>query len=155
MAEVQLSRADAQGGCLPRICMQCGEPATEDVLKKYSSDRVALMAPPDEPIGCLLVWPFVALLKVISMSAAKTMSVRTPLCQKHARGWWTWWNIDAKSITDDAIVLTGVSERFAEACQQRPPSPAREPVAIKVRCQNCQSLNEETAKFCNQCGKSI
>ena len=26
---------------------------------------------------------------------------------------------------------------------------------VRVRCQNCQQLNEETARFCNQCGKPI
>jgi hypothetical protein len=26
---------------------------------------------------------------------------------------------------------------------------------VKVRCQKCQGLNDETAKFCNQCGASI
>ena len=26
---------------------------------------------------------------------------------------------------------------------------------VKVRCQKCQSLNDETAKFCNQCGAAI
>ena len=33
---------------------------------------------------------------------------------------------------------------------------AREPdQVVKVRCQSCQSLNDETAKFCNQCGKPL
>jgi len=27
--------------------------------------------------------------------------------------------------------------------------------AIKVRCPTCRALNDETAKFCNQCGKEI
>jgi hypothetical protein len=26
---------------------------------------------------------------------------------------------------------------------------------VKVRCQKCQTLNDETAKFCNQCGSAI
>jgi hypothetical protein len=26
---------------------------------------------------------------------------------------------------------------------------------VKVRCQGCHALNDELAKFCNQCGKSI
>jgi RNA polymerase subunit RPABC4/transcription elongation factor Spt4 len=26
---------------------------------------------------------------------------------------------------------------------------------VKIRCRQCQSLNEETAKFCNQCGAAI
>lgn len=26
---------------------------------------------------------------------------------------------------------------------------------IKVRCQNCQALNDETDKFCGQCGKPL
>jgi RNA polymerase subunit RPABC4/transcription elongation factor Spt4 len=31
-----------------------------------------------------------------------------------------------------------------------PPEPQ-----VKVRCRKCQTLNDETAKFCNQCGAAI
>lgn len=30
-----------------------------------------------------------------------------------------------------------------------------EPPQVKVRCQKCRALNDETAKFCNQCGAEI
>ena len=26
---------------------------------------------------------------------------------------------------------------------------------IKVRCRNCKALNDENAKFCDQCGESL
>jgi ribosomal protein L40E len=29
------------------------------------------------------------------------------------------------------------------------------PPQIKVRCRRCQALNDEAAKFCNQCGAAI
>lgn len=32
-------------------------------------------------------------------------------------------------------------------------APARE--VVKVRCRACESLNDETARFCNQCGKPM
>ena len=90
MADVQLSRADAQGGQLPAICMKCGAPATDEIQKKYTTDQVDLHPPPPEPIGCLLLFPILALLKLGSWSTAKTMTIRTPLFAKHAHGWFTW-----------------------------------------------------------------
>jgi len=153
MAEVQLTRTDAEGGCLPRICMQCGALATDEVQKEYTTDEVALHPPPPEPMGCFVLWPILALLKLISWSAAKTMTVRTPLCRKHAHGWFTRSNLKAKAITDNSIVLTGVCDQFAQAWEkQRETDRPRERNVVKVRCRNCQSLNDEVAKFCNQCG---
>ena len=115
MAEVRLSRDDAeQGDRLPPICMQCGAPATAVVAKKYSTDQAPL--PPDPVIGgCLLfpLWAVIAFLKLISWSSAKTITVRTPLCDKHAHGWFTRSTLTANSITDGSIVLAGVSNPFA------------------------------------------
>ena len=29
------------------------------------------------------------------------------------------------------------------------------PAQVKVRCRQCQTLNDETSKFCNQCGAEL
>jgi hypothetical protein len=84
------------------------------------------------------------------------MTVRTPLCQKHARGWFTWSTLEAKSIEEERIVLGGVSAEFAQAWHSRPsPEQPRGGELVKVRCRCCRALNEETAKFCSQCGEAM
>jgi hypothetical protein len=124
VAEVQLYRGNAEGGGLPPNCMQCGAPATTEVLKKYCTDSVHLL-PPIGPevglIGCLLfpLWLVIALLKLVSWSTAQTMSVRTPLCHQHAHGWFTSSTLVAKSIAAERIVLGGVSDEFAQAWHKR------------------------------------
>jgi hypothetical protein len=156
MAEVQLSRADVQGSRLPRICMQCGAPATDEIARKYTTDRVDVPPPPDEPVGCLVVWPILGLLKLFSWSSARTMTVHTPLCHKHAHGWFTWNTLDAKEITDENIILTGVSETFVRAWADRRPAEHPKPgEVIRVRCRGCAALNDESARFCNQCGNAL
>jgi hypothetical protein len=161
VAEVQLCRAEAEGDGLPPICMQCGAPATTKVPKKYSNDSVELL-PPAGPeaglIGCLLfpLWLVIAIIKLISWSTAVTMTVRTPLCHKHSHGWFTWLSLEAKSITEERIVLCGVSEAFANAWNRRTVTePAPAGGLVKVRCRGCQALNDERAKFCDQCGAAI
>jgi hypothetical protein len=141
--------------------MQCGAPATAEIAKSYSTDSVHLL-PPIGPeagfIGCLLfpLWLLMALLKLISWSTARTMSVRTPLCHKHAYGWFTWSTLEAKAIEEGSIVLTGVSQEFADAWgKQRGRGQAGGGGLVRVRCRGCQALNEETARFCNQCGAAI
>ncbi|MCC7087298.1 MAG: hypothetical protein IT427_20030 [Pirellulales bacterium] len=32
---------------------------------------------------------------------------------------------------------------------------AEQPVEVKVRCRQCRALNDEAAKFCNQCGENL
>jgi ribosomal protein L40E len=156
MAEVQLTWAEVQGGNLPAICMQCGAPATDMVSKKYTTDKVDLVPPPPEPVGCLVLFPIIGLLKLVSWSQAKTMTVRTPLCHKHAHGWFVWSSLDATSITDEAIVITGVSDQFAQAWQeQRAANHGQERHVVKVRCRKCEALNTESARFCDQCGASL
>lgn len=156
MAELKLTRTDADSGRLPRLCMQCGAPAADEIHKKYSTDQTDFVPPPDEPVGCLIIWPILGVLKLISWSVAKTMTVRTPLCHKHAHGWFAWSTLEAKAICDDSILLTGVSDQFVQAWEkQRETEVRRAPSVVKVRCRSCQSLNDEAAKFCNQCGAAL
>ncbi len=111
MAEVHISRIDAEkGGRLPAICMKCGAPAITEVTTKYSTDPNPL--PPE-------AWIILKLVRLITWSSAKKMAVQTPLCHKHAHQWITWSEPTAKSITDDSIVLEGVSEQFAEAWRKQ------------------------------------
>jgi hypothetical protein len=161
MAELRLSRAEARGEDFPALCMQCGQPATDYKQKKFSTDQADVPAPPPpEPIGCLILWPFFGLVKLLSWATAKTMIVRTPLCHKHAHGWFNWSALEANAITNDEIVLKNVSEEFIAAWKRRPALPRVEQTAaakqiVKVRCPVCQTLNEEDAKFCKQCGGGL
>jgi ribosomal protein L40E len=158
MPEVQLSRADAQGGRLPPLCMQCGAPATAEVTRNYTTDTAP--PPPPDPVigGCLLfpIWLAIALLKLVSFCSARTMKVRTPLCDRHAHGWFTRSTLAATSITDENIALTGVAQEFVDALEkQRAAGHPTAPTVVKVRCRNCHALNAEAAKFCDQCGGPI
>lgn len=134
MAEVWLSREEAErGDLLPCVCMQCGAPATDIVSKHYTSDNAPL--PPDPIIGGLLLfplWALIALLKLLSWSSAASMTVRTPLCHRHAHGWFTGTSLEATSITVGSIVLDGVSDRFArELHRQRRPTLPRETMIVR------------------------
>lgn len=155
MAEAEFTHEDALSGDLPSLCMKCGQPATAWVDKDYTTDQVHAFPPPDA-LGCLILGPILGLLKLFSWSAAKTMTVRTPLCEKHSKGWFTAASFTAKTITDDRITLTGVSDQFAAAWnEQRRLNRSNGNEVIKIRCRNCQALNDESAKFCSQCGKEI
>jgi hypothetical protein len=161
MADVRFSRAEAEGGQLPRVCLRCGAPATEDVAKKFSTDDAHLPAPFGPEIGaagCLLfpLWALAALAKLASWATARTMTVRAPLCHKHAHGWSIASSLVPRSIAEDGITLAGVSEEFAALwAARRPVGPAVAEGPVKVRCRGCQALNEEAARFCHRCGAVI
>jgi hypothetical protein len=44
-------------------------------------------------------------------------------------------------------LLRPTERRFGDNLPSRP--------RVKIRCKSCEGLNEETAKFCNQCGAPI
>lgn len=168
MATVRLTREEASRGGLPAVCLQCGQPATREVERTFSTDRVPPVPPPiipDALAGCLMlpIWVVLALVKLVSWSSAVTMTVRMPVCARHARTWLRPGPVEASAITADAIELTSVAEAFAQAwARQRPPaSTAAASVAapagevVKVRCRQCRALNEETARFCSQCGQAL
>jgi hypothetical protein len=156
MAELRLSRFDAEGGELPAVCMCCGNPATTVIAQKYSTDSgFAASTPPEAgPIGCLFLpfWLLATLFGAAAASKARTMTVRTPVCHKHARGA----TLEAKTITDNSITLVGVSDEFVQAWEKerRADRPShKEP--SKVRCRSCRALNDEAARFCDQCGATM
>jgi hypothetical protein len=63
------------------------------------------------------------------------------------------WNRAAGGMTNDAldeIDLAKKLEKKLDESDDPPPLPV-----VKVRCRACQTLNDETAKFCNQCGEAL
>jgi rRNA maturation endonuclease Nob1 len=50
-------------------------------------------------------------------------------------------------IMSDALDEVGVVKKFEQKIDAPP--------QIKVRCRGCQALNDETAKFCSQCGAGM
>ncbi len=107
MAEAELSRDDVEKERrLPAICMHCGAPATTHIARKYHT--IDALLPPE-------AWFILKLVRLIFRSPAKTVTILTPLCRKHARAWFTWTTPYIKSITDESIVLVDVSKQFAAA----------------------------------------
>lgn len=58
-----------------------------------------------------------------------------------------------KGSVRDLAAAVGKGIQSAQA-DDKPPTAAA-PAAVKVRCRVCRALNDETAKFCNQCGEKI
>ncbi len=159
MAEITLSRADAHTpGRLPHLCMQCGEPATTVKSRKYSTDNMDVPPPVDEP-GCLFViWPIVLLIKLVSWASSISMKVQTPLCHKHAHSWFAWNTLEAKAITDQQIILTGVSEEFAAAWEKGAEGEGisfPQAAGPAKFCGGCGTPRKVDARFCEQCGRGL
>jgi len=56
----------------------------------------------------------------------------------------------AGGMINDAISEVDVVNKVSEKLSQ-PAAPA----AVKVRCRNCKSLNDESAQFCSRCGQTL
>jgi hypothetical protein len=63
------------------------------------------------------------------------------------------WNRAAGGMANDAINEIDLAKTLAKKLDEPEPEPA-EPI-VKVRCGKCKSLNDEHAKFCNQCGTAL
>lgn len=63
------------------------------------------------------------------------------------------WNRMAGGMAEDTLSEIGVVRKLEDHLDREPATPA--PPQIKIRCRNCQALNDETAKFCNQCGSGL
>ena len=59
------------------------------------------------------------------------------------------WSRAAGGMVSDAVSEIGAVERVTQALE------GRENTVVKVRCPKCRSLNDETAKFCNNCGAAL
>lgn len=51
-------------------------------------------------------------------------------------------------VVQDALSEVEVVKKIEDRMDSSDPK-------IKVRCRNCQALNDESAKFCGQCGAAI
>jgi hypothetical protein len=58
------------------------------------------------------------------------------------------WSRMGGGIVQDALSEVEVVKKIAGRVDSPEPP-------VKVRCQKCQTLNDESAKFCNQCGSAI
>jgi hypothetical protein len=57
------------------------------------------------------------------------------------------WARMAGGVANDALSEVAVPKQLGN-------SPADEP-AVKIRCRGCRELNDERAKFCDQCGAAL
>jgi hypothetical protein len=58
------------------------------------------------------------------------------------------WSRMSGGVVQDALSEISVVKKIEEGVSNPQPQ-------IKVRCQKCQGLNDEAAKFCNQCGAAL
>lgn len=64
------------------------------------------------------------------------------------------WNRAAGGMANDALEEVDLAKKLTKKLDEPAPpavSPPPAPV-VKVRCRGCAALNDEHAKFCNQCG---
>jgi zinc-ribbon domain len=58
------------------------------------------------------------------------------------------WSRMGGGVVQDALSEVEVAKKLEERLERPEPQ-------VKVRCRKCQHLNDETARFCNQCGAAI
>lgn len=63
------------------------------------------------------------------------------------------WNRAAGGMASDALDEVDLAKKLARKLDE-PAAAAAGPV-VKVRCRGCAALNDEHAKFCNQCGAAM
>jgi len=63
------------------------------------------------------------------------------------------WNRAAGGMTSDVLDEIGLVKKIEKKLDE--PAQAPPPPAVKVRCRACNALNDEHAKFCNQCGAAL
>lgn len=80
MATVWLTRGDCGLDSFPSVCLRCGRPATERVLKTFSYM-------PPLALATLLLHPLVFF--VVGVITRRTQITRVPLCRDHL-GHWRW-----------------------------------------------------------------
>lgn len=105
-------------------------------------------------VGMVLIVVGILIMSVGAKGAAGSGLVLDP---EQARKDLEPWNRMKGGMVDDTISEIGVIKKVENAIDRLQPSEeAQKPqVEIKVRCHKCQALNEETAKFCSQCGAAM
>ncbi|MEX2112609.1 MAG: zinc ribbon domain-containing protein [Pirellulales bacterium] len=58
------------------------------------------------------------------------------------------WSRMAGGIVEDALSEVDLAKHTGQGAHS-------ESAVVKVRCRNCQALNDEAARFCDQCGKEV
>jgi hypothetical protein len=58
------------------------------------------------------------------------------------------WSRMGGGVVQDALAEVEVVQKIQDRLAAPEPT-------IKIRCQQCQALNDEASKFCNQCGEAI
>jgi hypothetical protein len=58
------------------------------------------------------------------------------------------WSRMGGGVVQDALSEVNVVKKVEGGAGNPPPQ-------VKVRCRRCQGLNDETARFCNQCGSAL
>jgi hypothetical protein len=58
------------------------------------------------------------------------------------------WSRMGGGMVQDALSEVNVVRKIEEGAAHPQPQ-------VKIRCRKCQALNDETAKFCNQCGAPL
>jgi hypothetical protein len=58
------------------------------------------------------------------------------------------WSRMAGGVISDALSEVGARSQGEEQADASEPQ-------VKIRCQRCHALNDESAKFCNQCGAAL
>jgi len=66
------------------------------------------------------------------------------------------WNRAAGGMASDALDEIELAKKLGKKLDEPEPAPASPPApVVKVRCRKCTALNDERAKFCNQCGAAL
>ncbi len=62
---------------------------------------------------------------------------------------------DAMEGVDEKAVGNKIGSLLNSIAEKREEQKTEATATIKIRCQSCQALNEESNKFCGECGKSL
>lgn len=110
-------------------------------------------------IGMLLMIAGIGLRRIAVAGLAGSGLVLSP---KRARRDLKPWAKMAGGLIDDAVSevdavrdLTSARSRSAGKAATADADSAEQPTVVKVRCQKCKNLNDEDAKYCDQCGASL
>ncbi|MFO1020563.1 MAG: zinc ribbon domain-containing protein [Planctomycetales bacterium] len=68
------------------------------------------------------------------------------------------WNQMAGGMADDSLQEIGLArkaEKWLDSASNQSPTASVPAEVVKVRCRACKALNDEQAKFCDQCGAAL
>ena len=64
----------------------------------------------------------------------------------------------AGGMADDSLQEIGLArkaEKWLDSASNQSPTASVPAEVVKVRCRACKALNDEQAKFCDQCGAAL